>query len=156
MPTSTHNTHLDLLSIYGSNWIDFTYDGNLLTSVEYSGTINQTITNTYRDNDLALTSTAYAGTTDSYLYDDDGLLIDSGNYEVNREASAGVANDTGRVEYVTDSTLKIIPSYTMYAEVDGMDYQISATSKADWTLTFNAFGEISEKDDTVNGTTRVY
>ena len=78
--------------------VSFAYDGNLPTSVTFAGTVNQTVSNVYRNLDLAVTSTSYAGVTKAFSYDNDGLLLTAGSFTINRDAA------TGRANYVTDKS----------------------------------------------------
>ena len=141
--------------------VTFAYNGSVPTSVTFGGTLSQTLSTTYNDDDLSVNSATYAGVTKNFTYDDDGLLLTAGTFTINRgddPLTTGVReyNTTGRVDYVTDGTFTVTPTYTNFAEVNALDYEISSTSKADWLLTLNDFGEITAKDDTVNGTTREY
>jgi len=57
--------------------LDFTYDGTLLTSMTYSGQVNQAISYTYNSN-FNPTSMTYANQTESYVYNDDGEIVSIG------------------------------------------------------------------------------
>jgi YD repeat-containing protein len=63
--------------------VEFTYDGNVPLSVTYKGTLGGTtgvvVSSVLNDGDLSLASTTYAGVTDSFAYDDDGLLEEVSN-----------------------------------------------------------------------------
>jgi len=61
----------------GTESVNFSYDGTLLTSMTYSGQVNQTISYTY-NNDFNPTSMTYANLTESYVYNDDGEIVSIG------------------------------------------------------------------------------
>lgn len=63
----------------GSESVSYEYDGKLLTSETLSGTLNATLGYVY-NNDFNVTEFSYAGDTESYVYDADGLLTQAGNY----------------------------------------------------------------------------
>ena len=57
----------------GTDTITYGYDGSLVTSETLSGYLNQSLSYTY-NNDFNVRDVTYAGTTNSYAYDNDGLL----------------------------------------------------------------------------------
>ena len=59
---------LPINTTVGSESIDYTYDGELLTNMHYSGILNQSISYTY-NNDFLISSMAYADGEESVLYD---------------------------------------------------------------------------------------
>ena len=69
----------------GTESISYAYDGKLRTSETLSGILNQTLSYGY-NNDFNLQSFSYAGNTQSYSYDDDGLLTGSGSFAISRNA----------------------------------------------------------------------
>jgi len=123
----------------------FTYDGTLLTSTTQSGVLNHTTNFTY-NNDFQVASSTYAGATESYTYDDDGLLTSSGDYTLTRDAQNAYTTN------LTDGTLTQNRSYNNFGEV---------TEVADNTFTYqlsqrdNA-GAITQKKETLNGATNTY
>ena len=90
--------------------ITLTYDGNLVTSIVQSGLLNETLAYTY-NNDFRLNSFTYASQTESYTYDKDGLLIQSGDYTLTRDPQNGLT--TG----ITDGTLNVEQTYNAFGEL---------------------------------------
>ena len=88
----------------------YTYDGDLLTSKTTQGTLNQSINYTYNNN-FEVISATYAGVTDNYIYDNDGLLISSGAFTLTRDSI------NGQVTEVSDTTLNISKTYNAYGEL---------------------------------------
>ncbi|MFT7880365.1 MAG: RHS repeat-associated core domain-containing protein [Sulfurimonas sp.] len=130
---------------HGSESFSFTYDGTLLTTIAQNGLLNHTINYTY-NNDFKVTSSTYAGVTENYSYDNDGLLTGSGDYTLTRDTQ------NGYVTQLSDGTLTQNRSYNSYGEI---------TEVSDNTFTYqltnrdNA-GAITQKSETLNGTTTTY
>ncbi|MDY0402585.1 PKD domain-containing protein [Sulfurovum sp.] len=130
---------------HGSESFSFTYDGTLLTTIAQNGLLNHTINYTY-NNDFKVTSSTYAGVTENYSYDNDGLLTDSGDYTLTRDAQ------NGYVTQLTDGTLTQSRSYNSYGEL---------TELSDNTLTCQLpqrddSGAITQKKEIINGVTATY
>ncbi|WP_428746159.1 immunoglobulin-like domain-containing protein [Sulfurimonas sp.] len=128
----------------GSESIEYSYDGDLLTSLTQNGTLDQSINYTY-NNDFAVTSTSYAGVTTTYSYDNDGLLTQSGDFTLTRDP------DNGYVTNVTDGTLSIDKEYNNYAELTQ-----HSDNTLSYTLQRNLEGNIIQKIETVGGTINTY
>lgn len=94
-----------------SESINYSYDGNLLTSMAYLGSLNQAITYAY-NSDFAASSINYAGVTQAFNYDNDGLLTKSGSFAITRDITNGLATK------VSDSIYSQDRSYNLYAEID--------------------------------------
>ena len=107
----------------GSESIHYTYDGELLTSLAYSGILNQTLTLGY-DNTFNITSFSYAGDTTNYLYNKDNALIQSGNFTLTRNTNNGLVTKIADEEYTQER------NYNKYGELtklnDGLfDYKLT-------------------------------
>ena len=76
----------------GSESITYGYDGKLVTSETLSGTLNQAFGYSYND-DFNLTSLTYADVTESYTYDNDGLLTGTGSFTITRNAEKRFAGN---------------------------------------------------------------
>jgi YD repeat-containing protein len=134
----------------GTESFSFTYDGTLLTAMSQSGVLNHTSDLSY-NNDFQVTSTTYAGATQAYSYDNDGLLISIGGlanppYTLTRET------DNGFVTQLTDGTLTQNRSYNSYGELTELSdntftYQLSQRDHS---------GAITQKVETLNGTTETF
>ena len=131
-----------------SESISYGYDGKLVTSETLSGTLNKALGYTYND-DFNLTSLTYAGATESYIYDNDGLLTGAGNFTITRNAGNGLP------ETVTGGSLSLSRSFNGYGEVEAQDYSVGGQITS-WNLTRNNNGRITNKSETVDGTTSGY
>ncbi|MGC9351986.1 MAG: hypothetical protein ACP5D3_08345, partial [Sulfurovum sp.] len=130
---------------HGSESFSFTYDGTLLTGITQNGLLNHTINYTY-NNDFKVISSTYAGVTENYSYDNDGLLTGSGDYTLTRDAQ------NGYVTQLTDGTLAQYRSYNSYGEI---------TKLSDNDLTYQLpqrddSGAITQKKEIINGVTVTY
>ncbi|WP_324171212.1 RHS repeat-associated core domain-containing protein [Sulfurimonas sp.] len=128
-----------------SESINYTYDGELLTSLTQSGILNQSINYSY-NNDFLVKSTTYAGTTNNYTYDKDTLLTSSGDFTLTRDKANGYTTK------VTDNTFTQNISYNNYGEVTSVSdntfsYELSQRDKT---------GTITQKKETINGVSTRY
>lgn len=91
-------------------------------------------------------SFTYAGTTQNYTYDNDGLVLTSGDYTLTRDA------ENAYVTKVTDGSLVQNLTYDNYGEltkVSDNSFTYEITSKDNSAL-------ILQKQETINNTTKTY
>jgi RHS repeat-associated protein len=122
--------------------VSYTYDGSLLLTDTRVGTIRQTITYGYNA-DLQVDNITYAGVTDSFNYDDDGLLTNAGPYTIARDVANGLP------ESVSDGTVTQDRSFSMYGEVDGVDYTVGAKVAYSWAVSRDNAGRITRKVENI-------
>ncbi|MDX1649567.1 MAG: hypothetical protein R3263_06910 [Myxococcota bacterium] len=70
--------NISFLVAPGGEALAFGYDGSLVTSTTWSGTINGTVSQTYDADFRVATQTVAGSTTETFAYDDDGLLTAAG------------------------------------------------------------------------------
>ena len=133
----------------GSESIAYGYDGKLVTSESLSGTLNQALGYTYND-DFNLTSLTYAGVTESYAYDNDGLLTRAGSFSISRNSGNGLP------ETVAGGALSLTRNFSSYGEVDAQDFTINSQNSTSWNLTRDNNGRITNKSESVEGVTSNY
>jgi len=133
----------------GTGTITYGYDGNLVTSETLSGDLNQSLSYTY-NNDFNLSSFTYAGNTNNYSYDNDGLLTGAGSFTITRNAQNGLP------EAVTGGALSLSRTFNGYGEVEAQDFTVSGSSLTSWNLTRDNAGRITVKTETVDGTPSSY
>jgi YD repeat-containing protein len=139
---------IDTMSAHGES-LAYTYDGNLLTSMTYTGTLNQTLDHTYND-DFDVISFNYAGGAQSYSYDMDGLLTGAGGYTITRNAQNGLP------EAVSGAGLNIDRTFNGYGELASQSVTVNSQSVMVWTLTRDDNGRIIDKIESVDGQTSDY
>lgn len=131
--------------IKGNELIIYSYDGDLLTSLTYGGELNQILTYTY-NNDFLTESFTYAGSTENYTYDNDNLMLTSGNYTLTRDIN------NAYVTKITDGSLVQNYTYDSYGEltkVSDNSFTYEITDKDNSSL-------ITQKTETINGATVTY
>ncbi len=133
----------------GTEAITFGYDGKLVTSIDLAGTLNQSLGYTY-NNDFNVTGFTYAGDTENYTYDDDGLLTGAGSFAITRNAQNGLP------EAVNGGALSQSHTFNGYGEQDGQVSTISGQSVGSWSLAQDDNGQIIQKIETVDGITSTY
>jgi len=129
----------------GSESFSFTYDGTLLTQTTQSGLLNHSTNFTY-NNDFQVTSTSYAGATEAYSYDNDGLLTTSGTYTLTRDAQNAYTTN------LTDGTLTQTRTYNNFGEITEVSdniftYELSGRDNS---------GAIVQKKETLNAVTETF
>ncbi len=130
----------------GGESIAYGYDGSLVTLEAMAGTLNQSLSYTY-DNDFNVKSFSYAGATNNYSYDNDGLLVGSGAFAITRNAGNGLP------EKVAGGSLNLNRVLSGYAEIESQDFVIGGTSKTVWNVLRDKNGRIIHKAETVDGVT---
>ncbi len=90
--------------------ISYQYDGDLLTNIQFSGTLYAEIGMAY-DNKFQLKSLSYADQKENYSYDKDGLLTQSGEFNITRDAINGLAAK------VTDGSFTLNRTYNRFGEL---------------------------------------
>jgi RHS repeat-associated protein len=133
----------------GSESITYDYDGKLVTSETLSGMLNQALGYTHND-DFNLTSLSYAGVTESYTYDNDGLLSGAGSFTISRNAGNGLP------EAVTGGLLNLSRTFNGYGEVSDEDYTVNSQGITTWNLFRDNNSRITNKTEMVDGTTSNY
>ncbi|MBU0944239.1 MAG: PKD domain-containing protein [Proteobacteria bacterium] len=128
----------------GGESVDYTYDGSLLLNTAFAGTLDQSLAMLY-DNDHLLTSLNYAGGSQSYSYDLDGLLTSAGTTTISRNSANGLP------EQVSDGVLILDRLFNTYGELDVESSKVNTIAVAGWTVvTRDLNGRITAKDETIN------
>jgi YD repeat-containing protein len=136
-----------------SESVSWTYDGPLVTSETVNGDIlHQVVSYTYNsDGDFDVDGMTYAGASEAYLYDNDGLLTGAGPYTITRKPENSLPGQ------VSGGNLILSRNFNGYGENDGEYYGINGTVIGSWSVVNrdNA-GRILEKTETLNGVTDTY
>ena len=117
--------------------------------MDLTGTLNQSLGYTY-NNDFNVTDFTYAGDTENYLYDNEGLLTGSGSFTITRDAQNGLP------EVVSGGALNQSRTFNGYGEQDGEVSTISGQGVSLWSLAQDDNGRITQKIGTVDGITSNY
>ena len=127
----------------GTETLGFTRDGSLLTGILQRGTLNRDLGLAY-NNDFNLIAFTYAGATEGYAYDNDGLLTASGRFSITRNP------DNGLPEQVSDTVFVLDRTFNGYGEVEGVGVNMSGMEVFGYDLSRDNSGRITAKTDTVN------
>lgn len=130
--------------------LDFSYDGSLLTGAAWAGDIAGSVGFTY-DNDFRVSSVTVDGADPvAYAYDPDSLLTQAGGLTLTRNAQNGL---------LTGSTLGTVADqwdYNGFGEPDGYTATQGGSPLLAIAYTRDKLGRITEKTETVGGTTTTY
>ncbi len=129
--------------------LSYTYDGSLLISESSSGSLNQTLVYSY-NNDFKPVEAAYAGVSTSYGYDADGLLVQAGDYSIERHAGNGLPLQ------VSGQGLVINRVFNGYGELAGQAVSVGGGAKSAFNLARGASGRITGKSESFVGVAAVY
>ena len=133
----------------GPESIHYEYDGSLLTGDTRAGLLNQTLSYTY-NNDFNLTSFTYAGNTQAYAYDQDGLLTGAGAFTITRDPENGLPVS------VNDGTLNVSRTFNGYGEISGQSSSVSVQGAFSWNVVRDDNGRITHKTEVSDGVSANY
>ena len=127
--------------------LSYTYDGSLLKTTTWSGTVGGTVSRDY-DNNFRITSQSVnGGNTISFGYDNDSLLTSAGSLTVTRHPSHGLITGT-TLDSVTDSR-----TYSTFGELSSYTANASGSPVLSVTYTRDKLGRITQKVETIQGVT---
>ena len=130
--------------------INFVRDGSLLKTDARSGSINQAITYGY-NTDFDINSMTYSGISQTFGYDNDGLLTIAGPFTINRNTQNGLPVN------VSDGTMTSTRIFSGYGELNGISTTVNGNNAYSYTVpTRDQAGRITQKTETINGTTTTF
>ena len=130
--------------------VSHTYDTSLLATSTWTGTIAGSVERTYDALDRLATQSVNGGQSVTFTYDDGGFLTGAGALTLGRTPQGGLLANT---------TLGVVSDASTY---DGnekvLTYQATAgvTVLLDQQYTRDEFGRVSQKIETVDGTTTTF
>ncbi len=133
----------------GSETISYSYDGLLPLSIASSGTIAQTFAMTY-SNDFLPVTVGYAGGTQNLTFDDDGLLVSSGDMDIVRDT------DNGFPTQLDDGVFTLGISRNSFGEVSGESNSVNSVDIFSWAALRNKNGKITEKTEVLAGDSNIF
>ncbi len=141
---------LPINAAIGSKSIDYTYDGELLTNMHYSGILNQSISYMY-NNDFLVSSMAYADGEESVLYDNDGLLVQRGNASITRNSRNGLVESIGEGSFTQNR------SHNEYGEISASDDMVNMSTLYGYNIDKRDMnGKIIQKTEYIGSNQDVY
>jgi RHS repeat-associated protein len=130
--------------------VSYSYDGPLVTQTTWSGEVSGSVSYGY-DTFFRVASVSVNGSDAiAYTYDHDGLLQRVGSLELIRDSSNGLLTGTSLGAVSTAS------AYNAYGEMETLSAFAGATPLYTVQLVRDGLGRISEKTETLLGTTHTY
>lgn len=134
----------------GAESVSLAFDGPLLVSDTRHGLLIQALSYAY-DRDFQLTSLHYAGGTETFDYDLDGLLVSAAGFTVHRNAQNGLP------EAVTSGTAQLARAFNGHGELDETAYVVAGRPVFRWQVgERDLAGRITRKIETIGGETTVW
>jgi RHS repeat-associated protein len=130
--------------------LDFSYDGNLLLSTTWSGTVEGSVSRTWNNDFRIATESVNGGNTVAFTYDADGLITAAGALAVTRDA------ETGLIAGTTLGGVSDARTYNMFGERTGYVASYNGTPIFQTQDTLDNIGRLSERTETVAGVSHVY
>jgi RHS repeat-associated protein len=125
----------------------YTYDGALVTGVEWSGQVNGTVDVTY-DDDFRVVKQRVNGTDSvAYQYDNDGLMTAAGALTMTRNSANGLLTGTTLGSVTTSQTYDAFGGLATYTA------SYSGNTLFQTTYTRDALGRITRLIETIQGVT---
>ncbi len=130
--------------------LSYTYDGSLLKSTTWAGTVAGSVSRNY-DNNFRITSQSVNGAnTINFGYDNDSLLTSAGSLTITRSAQHGLITGT-TLGTVTDTR-----GYSSFGELSSYTTNVSGSPVLSTTFTRDKLGRITQKVETIGGVTTTY
>jgi len=130
--------------------LSYGYDGRLLTTTTWSGTVAGSVTRTY-NNDFRLATTSVNGANSvSYGYDSDGLPTSVDGLSITRNSTNGLTTDT-TLGQVTDHK-----TYDSFGKLATYEAKFGTTSLYSLALVRDSLGRIEQKTEMIQGTATVW
>jgi RHS repeat-associated protein len=130
--------------------LSYSYDGPLMTQITWSGGVSGSVSYGY-DTFFRIASISVNGSNAiTHTYDDDGLLRQVGSLELIRDGGNGLLTDTSLGQVSTAL------GYNAYGEVETFSASAGATPLYAFHLVWDDLGRISQKTETLQGTSHTY
>jgi RHS repeat-associated protein len=135
--------------------VTYGYDGQLLTSRTWSGTVAGSVSRTYDNNFRVATELVNGANSVSLGYDDDGLLLSAGLLTVVRDPM------NGTVSTATVGTVASTYQYTTFGELKDVSVTQASTPLFEENIPDNgvgrdSLGRIQQKTETIQGVSHTY
>ena len=130
--------------------VTYTYGTSLLATSTWTGTIAGSVERTYDALDRLATQSVNGGQSVTFSYDDGGFLTDAGALTLGRTPQGGLLANT---------TLGVVSdAFTYDGNEKVLTYQATAgvTVLFDQQYTRDTFGRVSQKIETIDGTTTTF
>ncbi len=130
--------------------LTFGYDGSLMTSMIWTGTVAGQVAQTYDEHFRVASRSVNGADAAGFVYDNDGLLVQAGDLAITPDAHTGL---------ITSSTLGDVADtrvYDEFGDVASYSYSFGAEEQLSIWYTRDKLGRITQKDETQGTTTDTY
>jgi RHS repeat-associated protein len=130
--------------------LSYTYDGSLVKSVTWQGTMQGDVLMAYDNNLRVVSESVNSGNTISFVYDNDSLLTQAGALNIGRSPQNGLVTSTS-LGVLTDSR-----SYDSFGDLS--DYRARVGSSEIFGLQYarDQLGRVTDKTETIDGISKTY
>ncbi len=130
---------------YGAMELTFGYDGPLLTSETWSGTIPASVSTTVDARGRIGSRSINGGSTVAFTYDGDNLLTQAGLSSITRDPASG------RIDAVDVDLVGQQLSYNAFGETQASSYDHDGTPLFSYTLVHDQLGRLVSESHSVDG-----
>jgi len=130
--------------------LSYTYDGSLLTSTTWSGTVAGSVSRVYDTNFRISSQSVNGGNTVNFGYDNDSLLTSAGSFTITRSAQNGLISGTS-LGAVTDTR-----GYSTFGELSAYTATANSATVFDVQYSRDKLGRIMQKVETIGGVTDTF
>ena len=142
--------NLSSASVTGGEALSYGYNGPLLTSISWTGTVAGSVGLAYNNNFWTTSQSLNGSNTIAFTYDNDGLVTNAGALTLNRSPLKGL---------ITGSTLGLASdsrSYNAFGELTGYTASFNGVPLYGVNYTRDSDGRVSRKTETLGGQTNTY
>ena len=147
---STATGQLANVAATDGSTLDFGYDGDLLLSTTWSGTISGSVSRTWNNDFRMASESVNGGNTVAFSYDPDGLVIGAGAVTVARDPATGLITGT------TLGSVADARTYNSFGERTGYLATYNATPIFQTQNTLDNLGRVLERTETIGGVSHSY
>ncbi|HEB89302.1 MAG TPA: hypothetical protein ENI85_07005, partial [Deltaproteobacteria bacterium] len=130
----------------GGESLSYTFDGPLLSSVSWSGTISGSIAFQYDSDFRVMTESVNGAPGIGFVYDDDSLLVGAGALGITRDPSNGL------VESTTLGSVATVHQYDPFGSLESMTASAGTTPLYSTSYQRDTLGRITQQSEVVQGT----
>jgi len=153
--------HVSSITTSSNDLLSFTYDGLLLTSATWAGTIDGSIEHSYNNDFRFQSESVNRSNTVNFEYDDDGLLIQAGVLTLHHDVPAEPETKNGLLRGTTLSNITTSIEYNEFGELK--DYTAVFNGPTNPVSLFEShypvrdkLGRIKERVETILGQTKTF
>lgn len=142
--------NLNTIGVAGGVNLAYTFDGPLLKTESWSGTVAGTVGRTYDNNSRVIARTVNSTPAITFQYDNDDLLTQAGALSLTNHPQNGL---------LTGTTLQNVTTaygYNGFGELTSHTASLSGSSLHDVVFERDDLGRITGKSETIGGVTTLY